>query len=797
MDDVTRSFHPSSNPGGQLIGTTIMGQYKIVRFLGEGGMGQIYLAEQLFLDRLAAIKILPVHFAPTDETHQRFRREARAMSMLHHPNIVAVYNFGELASGELFLAMEYVAGSCLCNTLSMGPLPCVQAIEVTRQCVSGLDYAHRLRVIHRDLKPSNVILDDSTGDTRIKLLDFGIARIGDQNDLTRAGTLIGTPRYMSPEQCRGEPATHLSDQYSLGLVFYECLTGKPAFDADSPLGYIHMHQKIDPILPSKLLENPSLGPLDEIVMRMLAKAPGERFTNMNDVGEALGRIALDSNSQARGAVEAPQEKTDGDSRVPSDNTSHTPRPREEPRARVLLLGQGDSIKADSWKVLEAKGLVRTCHCLEPSRFASCKGLWDVILFVLPHAGREQEHCWRNWIAAGVPSEQTLVCIDSPLESPALGDLDRSLQNVFISAPPFDGDALSVALHLLNQQEKVRPDVLLSSTAVPVLQITTSRDKDAYVQAMLDDISAEGIRRPALRALKEICDEMIMNAIFNAPVEQDGRLRHAHLDRASDITLLEGDAATLRWAVGQKFIAVSVRDNFGSIQPAQILSRVTGPPPKPRLNGDSGGSGMGLRIMSRASRHLFFAICPESWCEVIALVDREPSGSPPARSLTILSGLGAVQKSIGNKLRYFEQRRRDLFLIRLEGEVNESADLSAVFSHSGQVVLDLAGVTGINSVGIRKWLEAFRDRPPDQRMVFERCSPPIVSQINMVPAFAETGQIRSILAGYFCETCSDERLEILQTSTLQRGRAPARRCPKCSGELNFEDLPEEYFAFVEG
>ena len=222
-----RSHADSS--GDALIGRDILGQYVIRARIGEGGMGEVYLADQPAFGRTAVIKVLSRAGAARRDSAARFLLEAKAVSRLKHPNIVTVYNAGELEGGTMYLAMEHVEGRSLHEVIrSEAPFAPARAVAIAAQIADALAEAHRRGVIHRDLKPSNVMLVKREGrDELVKLLDFGIAKL-DGVDLTSTGMACGTPAYMSPEQFNGQKLDGRTDLYSLGVVLFEMLVGKPS-----------------------------------------------------------------------------------------------------------------------------------------------------------------------------------------------------------------------------------------------------------------------------------------------------------------------------------------------------------------------------------------------------------------------------------------------------------------------------------------------------------------------------------------------------------------------------------------
>jgi eukaryotic-like serine/threonine-protein kinase len=274
-----------------LINTLFDGRYRILRKLGSGGMANVYLAEDEELGRQVAIKILNDRHASDDQFVERFRREAKNAAGLSHPNIVSVYDRGE-AEGTYYIAMEYLEGRSLKDRiLSDGPLPISAAIEVTRQILHALGFAHRRGIVHRDIKPHNVLLAQEPGDgePRFKVTDFGISRTT-TSQMTEAGSIVGTAQYLSPEQARGAPVDQRSDIYSVGIVLYELLTGKLPFTGETPLEIAMKHLSEIPKSPSELRPEVSTD-LDMVVLRALAKDPEDRFQSAEEMDRELARVA--------------------------------------------------------------------------------------------------------------------------------------------------------------------------------------------------------------------------------------------------------------------------------------------------------------------------------------------------------------------------------------------------------------------------------------------------------------------------------------------------------------------------
>src|SRR5262245_9072985 len=261
-------------------------RYRITRKLGAGGMATVYLAEDQELGRRVAIKILNERHANDEQFVERFRREAKNAAGLSHPNVVSIYDRGE-AEGTYYIAMEYVEGRTLKDLiLRRGPSPIPIAIDYTRQILQALRFAHRAGIVHRDIKPHNVIVDS---DGRVKVADFGIARAG-TSQMTEAGSIIGTAQYLSPEQARGAPVDQTSDLYSVGILLYELLTGTVPFNGETPVEIAMKHLSQTPEPPSA--HRPDVPhDLDLVVLRALAKDPGERYQSAEEMDADLERIA--------------------------------------------------------------------------------------------------------------------------------------------------------------------------------------------------------------------------------------------------------------------------------------------------------------------------------------------------------------------------------------------------------------------------------------------------------------------------------------------------------------------------
>lgn len=266
-----------------MIDRVLGNSYRIVEKVGEGGMGAVYRAVDLMLERDVAIKAIRPELAREAEIVERFRSEARTLARVSHPAIATIYSFFE-DGGELFLAMEFVRGQSLARVLETeGALPWDRAVRVLSSALEGIAEAHRAGIIHRDLKPDNLMITEAG---TVKVMDFGIARVTGSGHLTRTGLLVGTLRYMAPEQIQGEEADHRSDIYALGAVLYQMLTGRPPFQGKSDYAILKAQMEEMPPPPGTIVPNLP-GWLDQAVLRALAKRPAERFQGVDEMRRFL------------------------------------------------------------------------------------------------------------------------------------------------------------------------------------------------------------------------------------------------------------------------------------------------------------------------------------------------------------------------------------------------------------------------------------------------------------------------------------------------------------------------------
>ncbi len=287
-----------------LMGQVIADRYHITKKLGEGGMGQVYLAEHVKMGRRCAIKIMTPGTMSDPEAISRFNREAANASRISHPNVAAIYDFGETSDGLIYLAMEFIEGKSLTGILEeTGTLPLARAATMIQQCAEGLQAAHDLGIVHRDLKPDNIMVSTTRGKDTVKVVDFGIAKAiggddGAAQKVTKTGFVVGTPEYMSPEQLSGDPVDGRSDNYSLGLVFYRILTGASPFPADSQQETMIKRLTDDPLPLAVARPEVHFPPeVQRVLDRALMRNPNDRYKSAGDFARDVRNLATHSTGQ--------------------------------------------------------------------------------------------------------------------------------------------------------------------------------------------------------------------------------------------------------------------------------------------------------------------------------------------------------------------------------------------------------------------------------------------------------------------------------------------------------------------
>jgi serine/threonine-protein kinase PpkA len=419
--------------------------YKILRQLGRGGMATVYLAMQESVQREVALKVMSPALLVDPDFGERFLREARIAAKLHHRHVVGVHDVGREGDHH-YIAMEYLGGGTLLSKEGE-PRPVAFALRVTREIAMALNYAHAKGFVHRDVKPDNILLRD---DGSSALTDFGIARASDSaTHMTRTGTVIGTPHYMSPEQARGRSLDGRADLYSLGIVLYELLTGRVPYHADDSLavGIMHITQPV-PILPEALL------PLQPLLNRMLAKQPDDRYQNGAAVADAIEQVEI---ALARGdlpEVAQPDEAYRRQILGASTPTQARPAAGTPPQARATVatpteslhyraepsLGRMDDIAAQPMRRPMGRGATpRSTNSDQPSR----KGLWLALLGVLVVAGALGAWQFQGRLRALIPNTELnglITRADKALaDGKLIGTQRDSARELFEAARTLDPD----------------------------------------------------------------------------------------------------------------------------------------------------------------------------------------------------------------------------------------------------------------------------------------------------------------------------------------------------------------------
>ncbi|HSD90167.1 MAG TPA: serine/threonine-protein kinase [Kofleriaceae bacterium] len=276
------------------VGKVIDGRYEIQQRVGEGGMGVVYKARQMSIDRVIALKMLNQQMAGDQQWVQRFYNEAKACSRLQHPNTIRMFDFGQTQDGRLFMTMEFLDGMSLRDALQRGPIAPQRVIKILIQCCASLAEAHSIGIIHRDIKPDNVFLLNMAGSPDfVKLLDFSVAKLleGDRMK-TQAGVVFGTPQYMSPEQGRGLPLDARSDLYALGILAFEMLTGNVPYNDDNPMTVIqmHMHGQVPP-MPDSIPYS-----VQAVVRRAMEKDPARRYQSSGEMMQHCQQVFAELNA---------------------------------------------------------------------------------------------------------------------------------------------------------------------------------------------------------------------------------------------------------------------------------------------------------------------------------------------------------------------------------------------------------------------------------------------------------------------------------------------------------------------
>ncbi len=288
-----------------LVGRSLVGRYRLVSLLGAGGMGSVYKAhDKAMSERVIAVKVLAPHLVSDEKQVQRFEQEARAANQLRHPNTISVLDFGRDPDGHIFMVIEYLTGETLTGILRHGRISVGRVLYIFRQICKSLAEAHSKGIVHRDLKPDNIFVCEIYGESDfVKVIDFGIAKFLEEegNQLTQAGKMFGTPRYLSPEQAQGKRLDARSDLYSLGVMLFECIAGRPPFVAEEAIAVAIKHVQEKPPRMEEVAPDVSVPrEVDRIVFKLLSKRPEDRFQTAEEVVAAIDEALAALQRSGRG-----------------------------------------------------------------------------------------------------------------------------------------------------------------------------------------------------------------------------------------------------------------------------------------------------------------------------------------------------------------------------------------------------------------------------------------------------------------------------------------------------------------
>jgi serine/threonine-protein kinase len=311
-------------PADPMIGTVIDSRYRVTAKLGEGGMGEVYACEHVGLKKRMAVKLLRAEIVTNEEAVRRFRQEAQSASAIKHKNIIEISDIGELPDKRVYMCMEFLEGAAF-NDIIKQPIDPIRALHILIQTCDGLSAAHHHSIVHRDMKPENIFITTRDSAEVPKLLDFGIAKVSGndgQNNLTRTGTIFGTPFYMAPEQALGQQVDHRADIYSIGVIMYEVFTGSVPFKADSFMAILTQHITTEPKHPDQMAaeHGRQIPPgITDIIVRCMRKEPTERYATMEELKGALvqayrhlagpGMSAYMDAAQGSAAYSMPQQRS--------------------------------------------------------------------------------------------------------------------------------------------------------------------------------------------------------------------------------------------------------------------------------------------------------------------------------------------------------------------------------------------------------------------------------------------------------------------------------------------------------
>ncbi len=492
----------------RMVDRVIKGKFKIIRKLGQGGMGAVYLAEQLGIGHRVALKFLKSEFSTDAEIARRFLNEAKSYARVAHPNAVALHDFGQDEEGNLFIAMEYCEGVDLKKIIAeQGRLPLIEAIEVVLQVADVLANAHEKGVIHRDLKPENIMIRRGIRGVHAKVLDFGIARLMDAGTkLTVAGAIAGTPRYMSPEQVEGKEVDLRADIYSLGICLYEALTGRQPIDGTT-ITEILRKQVVEP-LPALITHAPDLDypDLEAVLQRACAKRIDDRWPDMVAFASALSQAIP---TQAQLAL-PPLQRTNTNvgarpmaTPVPGSNLSGVASPGTLPDAgstERTLLRTGETPAVERKPVPLTQPLDLGKAPLD-GRVGNSTELADASQPSLPKKSLAPIYALVGVVVVLLAAVAVVVSrpAEKPVEPPVVKTEPAPKQPTEPTPPPVDNTAAAQAMAVL-REENARMSLGKGKTEFEVAKLD---EAETYLRSVAPDSTSAAEAKGLLEKIEEI------------------------------------------------------------------------------------------------------------------------------------------------------------------------------------------------------------------------------------------------------------------------------------------------------
>ncbi len=546
-----------------------IGDYEVLAELGRGGMAVVYLAHDLALDRKVAIKVMLPSLLMAEGADERFKREARTAASISHPNIIPIYAVKD-HEDLLYFVMQFVGGRALNSVIDeIGPMPIPMIETILVQVGEALDFGHRHGVVHRDVKPGNILLDE---EGRAVVTDFGIAKASVDQSITMTGGVVGTPLYMSPEQCGGEPVTGSSDQYSLGLLAYEMLTGQTPFSAENPIQLMYQRCTEDPV-PVLDLRPDCPAQLAEAVMRMLERNPDDRWPTCAEAVRALGRQAGDDSGTVRRKI-AELAKTGHSQRILAQMTTPTS-PVPATRAPAAVRAQSPATAAPAKQSPIWRGVIGWVAAIVAVVLGT---VWAVSQ--MPREGAPPEPSEPTAASAVAPPTSAVTLDITPRsadlevgESVALEATLRTESGVVVSDSAIVWQSSDLTL------ARVSDAGIVTGLAAGVVSVTARTQG----QAATADVLIRSPREPAQEAVVPATSRQTVASVMVAPTEASmvpgatRQLRASLRDRAGKII----PDSLVDWASDDEAVAtvsaagMVVANKPGSARISAMRDNVTG------------------------------------------------------------------------------------------------------------------------------------------------------------------------------------------------------------------------------